>query len=203
MACTGLSVLDWSARLVQEVRRAEGGDPGTIAPSTHVVSPASAPALNEATAVNARPVTVRVEVAVPPATAFTIFTEDISQWWRRGTPYWNDRERGKAVRFEPRLGGRLIEVWDLATGEGLDRGRITAWEPGRYLRFTWRQPNWPAALETEVEVSFRASRTGTTVELTHHGLDRVPIPKITDQYRTGWTELLRFFTEDIETRRHQ
>jgi hypothetical protein len=68
--------------------------------------------------VNARSVTVCVEVAVPPATAFTIFTEDISRWWRRGTPYWNDRERGKAVRFEPRLGGRLIEVWDLATWRG-------------------------------------------------------------------------------------
>jgi uncharacterized protein YndB with AHSA1/START domain len=148
--------------------------------------------------VNAQPVTVRVEVAVDPAIAFSIFTEDISRWWRHGTPYWNDRERGKAVRFEPLLGGRLIEVWDLATGEGLDRGRITAWEPGRYLRFTWRQPNWPAGLETEVSVSFQASGTGTTVELTHYGLDLVPILTTTDEYRAGWTELLGFYAAQIE-----
>lgn len=149
---------------------------------------------------NAAAVTVRVDVAVDPSTAFSIFTDDISSWWHRRTPYWGDRERGRAVRFEPRLGGRLLEVWDLATGEGFERGRITAWEPGRYLRFTWRQPNWLDGVETEVEVSFHPSGTGTAVELTHRGLERILVPNLTDAYHTGWRELLGFYAEQVKRR---
>lgn len=40
--------------------------------------------------------TTTTEVTVDPSTeeAFRIFTEEIGLWWRRGTPYWNDAERG-------------------------------------------------------------------------------------------------------------
>jgi hypothetical protein len=65
-------------------------------------------------------VTATVEVAVNPATAFAIFTEEIGRWWRPGPINWNDSRRAVGVRFEPGVGGRWIEVHDEATGEGFE-----------------------------------------------------------------------------------
>jgi hypothetical protein len=49
--------------------------------------------------------TAEVTVDASPEEAFRIFTEEIGLWWRRGTPYWNDRERGLSVRIEPGWAG--------------------------------------------------------------------------------------------------
>jgi uncharacterized protein YndB with AHSA1/START domain len=86
--------------------------------------------------------TATVEVPCDPDTAFDIFTRDIGAWWKRGTRYWNDAAKGLTLRLEPEVGGRLVEVYDLETGEGFDIGRVLAWEPGKRLVFTWRQGNW-------------------------------------------------------------
>lgn len=145
-------------------------------------------------------VTVIIEVRVDPSTAFSVFTEEISLWWRRGTRYWADRERGQAVRFEPGVGGRLLEVYDVEGGEGLEHGRITAWEPGRLLRFTWRGSDWPDGVETEVEVSFTPTVEGTRLELTHAGWDRLPTPGLEEAYRQGWVDLLGFYSAHVERR---
>ena len=53
-----------------------------------------------------------VNVDATPEEAFALFTEDIGLWWRRDTPYWNDRDRGLSIRIEPGVGGRFIEVYD-------------------------------------------------------------------------------------------
>ena len=60
-------------------------------------------------------VTATVEVAVDPATAFAIFTEEIGQWWRPGPLNWNDSKRAVGIRSEPGVGSRWIEVYDEAT----------------------------------------------------------------------------------------
>ena len=65
-------------------------------------------------------VTATVEVAVDPATAFAIFTEEIGRWWRPGPINWNNSERATGIRIEPGVGGRWLEVYDDATGEGRD-----------------------------------------------------------------------------------
>jgi hypothetical protein len=61
-------------------------------------------------------------VAVEPAAAFAVFTEEIDAWWRRGP-----RFRHGAVHLEPGTGGRLLE-------SGGDRvvelARVLVWEPG-------------------------------------------------------------------------
>src|SRR5437016_8876546 len=79
-------------------------------------------------------VTATVEVAVDPATAFAIFTEEIGRWWRPGPINWNNSERATGIRIEPGVGGRWLEVYDDATGEGFECGRIVVWEPGERLR---------------------------------------------------------------------
>lgn len=57
-----------------------------------------------------------VEVKVDPETAFRIFTEEIDAWWERGPHNFYDGGRAVAKRFEPRIGGRYLEVYDDATG---------------------------------------------------------------------------------------
>ncbi len=71
---------------------------------------------------NAR-VSQSVEVRADPATAFRLYTGGINRWWRRDSWYWNDRRRASGLRIEPFVGGRFVEVWDEATGEGFEIGR--------------------------------------------------------------------------------
>jgi uncharacterized protein YndB with AHSA1/START domain len=144
--------------------------------------------------------TASVEVPCDPATAFRIFTADIGTWWKRGTRYWNDSARGRELRLEPRVGGRLLEVRDLDTGEGFEIGRVRAWEPGRRLAFTWRQEDWPAAESTDVDVWFEPSERGTRVTVEHSGWERVRSvdPAVGEGYGQGWAELLGFYANATE-----
>ena len=138
-----------------------------------------------------------VTVDASPPEAFALFTEEIGLWWRRDTPYWNDRERGLSVRIEPGIGGRFIEVYDLQTGSGLEVGRVTAWEPGRRLVLTWTQVGWPERASTQLEITFEPAAGGdTTVRLEHTGFERVPgaIDFIAG-YDAGWKEVLGWFAE--------
>jgi uncharacterized protein YndB with AHSA1/START domain len=137
-----------------------------------------------------------VTVEASPDDAFALFTEDIGLWWRRGTPYWNDRERGLSIRIEPGVGGRFIEVHDLETGSGMEVGRVTAWEPGRLLGLTWTQAGWPEDASTELEITFEPVATGTRVRLEHTGFEQVPgAMDFIAGYDAGWKEVLGWFAE--------
>jgi uncharacterized glyoxalase superfamily protein PhnB len=105
-------------------------------------------------------VTSTVEVSVDPDTAFTAFTEEVDLWWVRGPINHHAGGRMAAMRCEPGVGGRLLEVYDDAAGDALQLARITAWEPGRRLA-------WESSLDdVETEVSFEASGAGTVVTVT-------------------------------------
>lgn len=138
-----------------------------------------------------------VEVAVDPATAFQVFTEEIGTWYRGGAYSWNDPERAVGIRFEPRIGGRWIEVWDETTGEGFELGRLTAWEPGRRLVVSYRAYDLPAEPRTEIEVTFEQIETGTRVTLEHRGLDLLP-PAIARPWEgRAWIQFMRWFQEYV------
>ena len=53
-----------------------------------------------------------VLVAVPPAVAFRVFTEEIDQWWRRGLKYRVAGGNRGFIHLEPRPGGRLYESFE-------------------------------------------------------------------------------------------
>ena len=143
-----------------------------------------------------------VTVEVSPEEAFALFTEDIGLWWRRDTPYWNNRERGASVRIEPGVGGRFIEVYYLDTGNGMEVGRVTAWEPGRRLALTWTQVGWPEGASTQLEISFEPAGTGTRVRLEHTGFERVPgATDFLTGYDAGCKEVLGWFVEHAGTSR--
>lgn len=139
-----------------------------------------------------------VDVPVDPHRAFQLFTEGINQWWKRGTNYWNDRGRAVGLRFEPYVGGRFIEVYDAQTGEGFEIGRISVWEPGRRLVYTWRQANWAPEEITEVEVTFTLISEGTRVTVTHTGWERVRGgTEMSRGYTLGHAELLRWYAGTV------
>ncbi len=140
--------------------------------------------------------TAEVVVTATPEQAFAIFTDEIGLWWRTGTPYWNDRDRGRSVRIEPGVGGRFVEIQDLETGAGFEVGRVTAWEPGRRLALTWTQVGWPEGVLTDVEVTFAPVAEGTRVRVEHTGFERVPDAEtFVSGYDGGWKELLGWFAE--------
>jgi uncharacterized protein YndB with AHSA1/START domain len=113
---------------------------------------------------------VSVTVEVPPTLAFEIFTEEIDRWWRRGSKFRRAGARGGFLRIESEVGGRLFESID---GEGgphvIEVGRVRVWDPPRRLSFTWRNANFAAHEQTEVDVEFVPATAGTLVTVTHRG----------------------------------
>jgi uncharacterized glyoxalase superfamily protein PhnB len=101
-----------------------------------------------------------VSVAVEPMIAFTAFTDEIDFWWVRGAINFFDAARAVAMRIEPGVGGRVLEIYDEARGDALELGQITAWEPG--VRLTYRS----LVDDTEVDVRFDAVEGGTQVRVT-------------------------------------
>jgi len=144
-----------------------------------------------------------VVVDASPEEAFQIFTDEIGLWWRRDTPYWNDRERGLSVRIEAGVGGRFLEVYDLQTGTGFEVGRVTAWEPGERLVFSWTQVGWPEQASTVVEITFEPAADGTLVRLEHTGFDTVGAgaDEFRAGYASGWREVLGWFVERVASSR--
>jgi uncharacterized glyoxalase superfamily protein PhnB len=100
-----------------------------------------------------------VEVAADPLTAFTAFTDELDLWWVRGPINAYDSGRLVEMRCERGVGGRILEVYDPDTGEGLELARITVWEPGARLA-------WKSSLDdVTIDVRFDPIATGTTVRL--------------------------------------
>lgn len=112
-------------------------------------------------------VRVTTTVAVDPATAFAIFTEEVDRWWRRGPRHRFRPGRDGTLAFEPGAGGRLVEVY--APGDEHEVGEVRVWEPGRRLVFAWRGVGFAPGEETEVEVRFERAAAGTRVTLEHRG----------------------------------
>lgn len=121
----------------------------------------------------AETVRVSIDLAVDPHAAFVAFTEDVDQWWASGA---KNRFRAPWVgimRFEPGPHGRLVEVYDDETNDLYEVGRITAWEPGKRLAFTWRIPNFAPDEITHVNITFEPIDSGTRITLEHHGWEHL------------------------------
>jgi uncharacterized protein YndB with AHSA1/START domain len=113
---------------------------------------------------------VSVSVAVAPAVAFQVFTEEIDRWWRRGLRFRIAGKRRGVIHLEPGVGGRMFESVETVAGTRVfETGRVTAWEPPARLVFEWRAANFAPDEKTEVEVTFEASGDGTLVTVTHRG----------------------------------
>jgi uncharacterized protein YndB with AHSA1/START domain len=120
-------------------------------------------------------VVVTTVVPVDPMAAFVLFTEDVDVWWRRGPRYRPAARDGGKMRFEPGVGGRLVETYGSKDDDAFEIGHILIWEPGTRLVFDWRAPEFAADEKTIVEVRFEPVREGTRVTLEHSGWDSIPL----------------------------
>ncbi len=126
-----------------------------------------------------------VRVAVDPATAFDVFTNDIDQWYRKGATVLTRAARSSTLRFEPGVGGHLLEVPDDGRPPRI-RGHIAVWEPGSRLLFVDRR-------DAEVEIWFQPFDEGTRVVLEHRGLDKLPPDAAVAASKYSWRKLVEFF----------
>lgn len=122
-----------------------------------------------------------VEVVADPATAFTIFTTEIDLWWVRGPINHYDASRLSEFRIEPGVGGRVLEIYDEATGDMATHERVTVWEPGERLVLT--------GADTEVDIRFTKIETGTRVTVRQYLLPDGDPKKA----GFGWVNMLRTY----------
>ena len=116
---------------------------------------------------------VALRVPATPARAFQAFTAEIGLWWRPNQLFqFTRRSDAGRLAFEPGEGGRLTET--AADGEVFEIGRITAWQPGARLAFTWRQASFAPGQVTEVEIRFEAVGGETRVTVEHRSWETVP-----------------------------
>jgi uncharacterized glyoxalase superfamily protein PhnB len=133
-------------------------------------------------------VTASIEVRVDPETAFRIYTEEINSWWDRGPTNFYNGARAIGKRFELGMGGRYLEIYDDRTGDVLEIGRITHWEPGR--RFVYRS----AMDDTEVDIRFEEIPSGTRVVVEQ----RLVAGGSKANFLSGWKYILAWYADWAE-----
>jgi uncharacterized protein YndB with AHSA1/START domain len=146
------------------------------------------------------PVVQRVEVDLPIAEAFELFTTGMTTWWPLermsiAADTFEGRVKAESVSFEGRVGGRVLE--HLSDGSSLPWGEVIAWEPPTRFVMTWK-PNLEDTPPTEVEVRFSStSNGGTRVVLEHRGWDRLGDVGAARKsgYRDGWSRILGIFRD--------
>ena len=139
-----------------------------------------------------RSVSSSIEIAVDPATAFKVFTEELDCWWIQGPINFFDTARAYYKRMEPGVGGRIVEVYDEETGDGLELARITVWEPGKRVAWT------SSVDDVEIDVRFEKSTDGTEVTV------QATIPEGgADKGGTAWVRMSPVWLSDwIRKRDH-
>jgi hypothetical protein len=139
-------------------------------------------------------ISTSVDVELDPETAFEVFVEEIDVWYRVERFTVADFSRTVAIRFEPHVGGRFLDVYDSESGEGREMGRITLWDPGRRFAFTDNR-------HTEVEVTFTPTEQGTRVTLEHRGLEHLTPEERKHVRRFGWGLLLFWYRDHVDRRK--
>jgi uncharacterized glyoxalase superfamily protein PhnB len=132
-----------------------------------------------------------VEVGLNPDSAFAVFTEELDYWWLRGPINNWDSARVRAMRCEPGLGGRLLEIYDEPAGDMLELARITAWEPGQ--RLAWRSSVDDVAIEIVFEPVAAGTRIRLTATVTQGGKDAGggSFVRVTPTWFRRWVSLRR------------
>ncbi|MDF5755490.1 SRPBCC domain-containing protein [Spongiactinospora sp. TRM90649] len=142
---------------------------------------------------------------------YDAFVREIGTWWPTRTLSLG-ATLAREVRVEPRLGGRVYEVWH--DGGEYDWGEIVVWEPPERFAMTWEATALTArsgvlsAIEggavTEVEIRFvDLGPSLTMVEQEHRGWERLSAEfrcACPPGYQAGWSMLLERFAAHVARR---
>ncbi|GIH19772.1 SRPBCC domain-containing protein [Rugosimonospora africana] len=137
------------------------------------------------------------------AHTFDVFVRTVGVWWPVQFSAGGDKVRD--ITIEPAPGGRVYETWQ--NGTVVQWGELLAWDPPNGFTMTWTGTPAP----TEVEFTFAAlgpALTRVTVE--HRGWEALSDAQLSEDcalpggyrggaYSTGWTTILRHFTDAAET----
>ena len=139
------------------------------------------------------PVRKSVTVARSVDEAFKLFTEGMASWWPV-EKYSIGEERVKDVRFEPKAGGRVVEIWDDGTEHFW--AEILEYEAPTRFVLAWK-PNPERPAPTEIEVRFVAEGSETRVELEHRGWERLgdAASERRASYDGGWMTTLQRYVD--------
>ena len=136
------------------------------------------------------PIVRTVEVAVPPARAFEVFTAGLSDWWPLAT-HSVFGERARTVQLVPGVGGEIVER--CRTGEVAVWGTALVWDDGVEVGFTWHPGAGPEHA-TRVHVRFEPAAAGTHVVVVHDGWEhRTDDPIAYRVYESDWDAVLRLY----------
>jgi hypothetical protein len=142
------------------------------------------------------PLLVSIDVACSAEHAFHVWTSQIGTWWpqeHRATA-----EPRTQVVLEPRLGGRLFER--TPSGQEVDWGQITLWDPPRRLGYLWHIRR-DRADATDVEIRFvPIAPDAARLDIVHSGWERLGAggSDWRDRNMGGWRGVLRPFGEAAE-----
>lgn len=117
-------------------------------------------------------VLVALRVQATPERTFDVFTGEIAIWWRPDPLFQITPSGDGVLAFEGGAGGRLVALQ--ADGKLFEIGKVTRWERGRRLAFTWRHATFAPEQATRVDVSFDAVGEETRVSVTHYGWTSIP-----------------------------
>lgn len=120
---------------------------------------------------------------VPVERAFSSYVDAISAWWPVDTH--SVSGAGSVIELSP--SGCFETAPD---GTRSEWGTVTAWDATTHVAHTWH-PGSPPEPHTDVDITFTADDSGTTVVLTHSGWDAAGDgASVRDDYDTGWDYVL-------------
>ena len=133
------------------------------------------------------PIKKTLTVPLSAREAFDLFTADIDTWWPKAS-HSVKGEKSK-LTFPKHKGDPIIETGE--DGEVTVWGRLIAYDPGKYLAFTW-YPGRSESEATVVEVTFTQTEAGTRCDLTHGGFDILgpTADAVSSSYLRGWDLVL-------------
>jgi hypothetical protein len=133
----------------------------------------------------------RITVGLAPEAAFALFTREMRAWWPFVGHSCGD-DQSEDVRFEPRVGGRVIEIE--RGGQEHLWGVLSEWDPPHAFAMSWH-PGLPVDVATQLRVTFSAVTKGTEVRVLHTGWEARGTGAATkrDQYNQGWPATLQAF----------
>jgi hypothetical protein len=137
------------------------------------------------------PLRYSFEVECSVEHAFDVWTARTSTWWPQSSTM--SQADGLEVIFEGRTGGRIFER--TPSGQEIDWGAITVWEPPRRLGYSWHIAT-DAVSATEVEIRFSdLGDEKTRVDIEHRGWEKLGErgPGWRDTNRGGWEGTLPFY----------